>query len=142
MVKLGEIAQVEVKSANLYIIDMISQPENTKAVFDAILKSKLNSNPTLEKSVISLPIAKISREHREKLSKIAKAKSEQAIKKIRDAESKALRKAKENKSVSSDLVFNVSEHVNTYFIIRFKSCINVCFRKLFLKLNFKKIFSL
>jgi ribosome recycling factor len=95
---------------------MIDQPEYAKAVLEAIVKSKLNSNPTLEKTVISLPIAKITREHREKLSKTAKAKSEQAIKKIRDAESKALRKAKDNKSVSKDLIFNVSEHVNNSFL--------------------------
>lgn len=111
-IKLGEIAQVEIKSQNMYVIDLIDTPEYAKPVFDAVLRSKLNSNPKLEKTTISLPIAKITREHRETLSKTAKLKSELAIKKIRDVESKALRKAKENKTQSKDLVFNVSQHVN------------------------------
>ena len=69
--------------------------------------------------VISLPIPKITREHRETLSKSAKAKSELAIKKIRDVESKALRKAKENKKASKDLIFNVQQQVNTFIYLNF-----------------------
>lgn len=111
-VKLGEIATVDVKSANMYVIDLISSPEYVKPVYDAILHSKLNSNASVEKTTISLPIPKITREHREKLTKSVKAKSELAIKKIRDVESKALRKAKENKKASKDLIFNVQQQVN------------------------------
>lgn len=112
VIKLGEIAQVEVKSPQMYVIDLIRTPDYVKPVFDAIMKSKLHPNPQLDKTTIFLPIAKISREHREQMSKTAKAKCEQAIKKIRDAESKALRRAKDAKNVSSDLIFNVSQHVS------------------------------
>ena len=125
-VKLGEIATVDVKSANMYVIDLISSPDYVKPVFDAILHSKLNSNASVEKTTICLPIPKITREHRENLSKSVKAKSELAIKKIRDIESKALRKAKENKKASKDLIFNVQQQVNYFIqIIFFKSVINV-----------------
>jgi ribosome recycling factor len=95
----------------MYLIDLISTPDYVKLVFDAVVRSKLNPNPQLDKTTIYLPIAKITREHRETLSKTAKLKSEQTIKKIREIESKALRKAKDAKNVSKDLIFNVSEHV-------------------------------
>lgn len=109
--KLGEIALVEVKNANMFIIDLINSPEYVKPVLDAILKSNLNSNPQLDKSTIYLPIAKVTREHRENMTKSAKLKCEQALKKMREAESKALRKAKDAKHVSKDLIFNVSQWV-------------------------------
>jgi hypothetical protein len=50
------------------------------------------------------------------MTKTAKLKCEQAIKKINDAVSKALRRAKDAKNVSSDLIFNVSQHVRIFFI--------------------------
>ena len=114
--KLGEIALVEVKNANMFIIDLINSPEYVKPVLDAILKSNLNSNPQLDKTTIYLPIAKVTREHRENMTKSAKLKCEQALKKMREAETKALRKAKEAKHVSKDLIFNVSQWVNLIFI--------------------------
>ncbi len=95
----------------MYIIDLIDAPEYAKAVYDTVVNSKLNSNPSLDKTTIYLPIAKITREHRETLSTTAKVKSEAAIKKIRDVESKALRKAKEHKKANKDLIFNVSQYV-------------------------------
>ena len=111
IIKLGEIVQVDIKSPNMYIIDLIDAPEYAKAVYDAVVHSKLNSNPSLDKTTIYLPISKITREHRESLSKTAKIKSEAAIKKIREVESKALRKAKEHKKANKDLIFNVSQYV-------------------------------
>ena len=90
---------------------MIDTPDYVKNVFEAILKSNLNTNPQLDKTTINLPIAKVTREGRESMAKNIKLKCEQALKKMRDIEGKALRKAKENKKVSSDLAFNVGQYV-------------------------------
>ena len=46
--KLGEIAQCEQKSATLYTIDLIASPEYVKHVYDAIIASKLHSNPQIK----------------------------------------------------------------------------------------------
>ena len=109
----------------MYVIDLIHSPDHVKPVFEAIVRSKLNANPQCEKTTIYLPIAKITREHREAVSKTAKLKSEQAIKKIRDVESKALRKAKDAKHVSSDLIHSVSEHVSIPNISLIVSTLNL-----------------
>lgn len=95
----------------MYLIDLISSPDSVKPVHDAILKSNMNVNPQLDKTTIYLPIAKVTREHRENMAKSAKLKCEQALKKMRDCEGKALRKAKDAKNVSKDLIFNVSNWV-------------------------------
>jgi ribosome recycling factor len=110
-IKLGELAQCEQKSATLYTIDLIASPEYVKPVFNAIVSSKLHSNPQINSTTISLPIAKVTREHRENLAKTVKAKCEQALKRMREIESKAARKVKESKSGHADLRFNVTQHV-------------------------------
>ena len=50
MIKLGEMAQVEVKSPNLYSINLIEYPEHAKNILNAIIKSNLNVTPQLEKN--------------------------------------------------------------------------------------------
>lgn len=102
----------------MYLIDLIRTPDYVKPVFEAIVKSKLHLNPQLDKTTIFLPIAKVTREHREQVSKTAKSKCEQAIKKIREAESKAMRRAKDAKNVSTDLIFNVNQHVSIVLKMR------------------------
>ena len=114
IVKLGEIAPVEIKSANMLTIDMIENPDMVKLVFETISKANLNCNPQLDKTSINLPLPKVTREHRENLTKAIKTKCENAMKKLRDIESKALRKAKENKKVSKDLSFSAGEHVRIH----------------------------
>jgi ribosome recycling factor len=110
-IKLGEIAQCEQKSATLYTIDLIASPEYVKPVIDAIIDSKLHSNPQLTSTTISLPIAKVTREHRENLTKTIKAKCDQALKRMREIDHKAARKVKESKSGHADLRFNVAQYV-------------------------------
>lgn len=95
----------------MYLIDLINYPEYVKPVYDAVLKSNLNINPQLDKTTVYIPIAKVTREHRENMSKSAKLKCEQALKRMRDIESKALKKAKDAKHVSRDLIFAVSDWV-------------------------------
>ena len=112
-VKLGEIAQVDVKNQNTYTIDLINNPDYVKPIHDAIAKANLNCNPQIDKTTINLPIPKVTREHRENLVKAIKAKYDSTMKRMRETEGKALRKAKENKKVSKDLSFNTGEYVSS-----------------------------
>ena len=48
---------------------------------------------------------------------MVKLKCEKVIKKIKDLETKALRKTKENKKVSKDVVYNLSQQVKRLFIL-------------------------
>jgi ribosome recycling factor len=110
--KLGEIAQVETKSANMFIIDLISTPDYVKPVYDAILKSNMCTNPQIEKTSIYIPLAKVTREHRENMSKTVKLKCEQHVKRMHNIEKKNVRKVQDApKPASNDLIHNTAEHV-------------------------------
>lgn len=111
VLKLGELVQVESKSATSYVLDLIACPEHKKAIHDALLKSYLNLNPQIEQNTIHLSIPKVTREHRENVAKSAKLKCSQALEKIRKAETKAMKKAQNVKHVSDDLIFNVNQYV-------------------------------
>jgi ribosome recycling factor len=112
VMKLGEIAQVDTKSSNMFIIDLIKTPDMVRPVYDALIKSNLCSNPQIDKTSIYIPIPKFTREHRENMAKTAKLKCEQTVKKMHEVESKLMRKTKEAKKVSKDLIFNVSQYVS------------------------------
>lgn len=119
--RLGEIVQVEVKSPTLYQIDMIDTPDYVKPVFDAIVNSKLNTNPKLEgKTAINLSIPKVTRESREATAKNIRLKCAQVLKKMNDLEKNALKKASNNKKVSHDLVFNVSQYIKYQYELHAK----------------------
>ncbi|CAF0760326.1 unnamed protein product [Brachionus calyciflorus] len=123
--KLGEIAQVDVKSPNMFLIDLINSPDYVKPVLAAISKSNLSVNPQLDKTTIYLPIAKVTREHRESMAKSVKLKCEQALKKMRDAEGKAMRKAKDAKHVSKDLIFGVNDWIKYQFDVYSQEAHNI-----------------
>lgn len=109
--KLGEIVQVEAKGSNTFVIDLINAPEYVKPINDSLIKSALNLNPQIDKTTIYLNIPKVTREHRENMAKSAKLKCEQALKRMREIENKALRTIKEAKRANKDQQYNVSEHV-------------------------------
>jgi ribosome recycling factor len=82
-----------------------------KPVYDSLIKSNLNLNPQIDKTTVYLNIPKVTREHRENMAKSVKLKCEQALKRMREIENKALRTIKETKRANKDQQYNVSEHV-------------------------------
>lgn len=117
MKKLGEIVQVEAKSANNFVIDLITCPEQKKSIMDALNKSNLNLNPQISQNTIYLTLPKLTREHRENVAKSAKLKAGQIIEKMKKIEKEKQRKAQEAKHVSKDLIFQVCEYVSNHCIL-------------------------
>jgi len=109
--KLGEIVQVEAKSPTSYVVDLMTSPEQKKNIYEALTKSNLNLNPQINQNTIFLTIPKVTREHRENVTKSAKLKCSQTIEKMKKIESKAQRKAQEAKHVSEDVVFKTVQYV-------------------------------
>lgn len=84
-----------------------------KPVYDALVKSGLCANPQIvDKTSINIPLAKLTREHRETMAKAAKTKCEQHVKRMHDLEKKLVRKVQDVKNVSDDMIHNVNEYVN------------------------------
>lgn len=113
--RVKEIGQVIAKQSNLYLVDMINSPQYMKKVEEAISKANLGVNPQIDKTTIFLNIPKITREHRENLSKSAKKIYENALKKLQDLIKKSSRKVSESKTASEDLIFQTNETIKYQF---------------------------
>lgn len=109
---LNQVAQIVRKNPHLVVINMSNFPEAIKSVLQGILDSGMNLNPQQEGTMIYLPIPKVTREHREKLVKNAKALLNKAKEDIRFIQNKYISLAKKNKSeFSEDLIYDVQEQV-------------------------------
>lgn len=92
---------------------MINSPQYMKKVEEAIAKSNLGLNPQIDKTTIFLNIPKVTREHRENLSKSAKRMFETSMTKLKELNKKFTRKVSDSKTASRDLVFQTNETVST-----------------------------
>lgn len=88
---LRELADISKKDPKRLIIDTSAFPQSTVNIM-AVLRSNsgLNLNPQQEGTRIYVPIPKVTREHREKLSKAAKQKCNETKDKLRKLQSKKL----------------------------------------------------
>ena len=66
------LAQISMKGANMVHLNLSSNPQYLPTVRDALQNSAFNVNPRIEGSSIFIEIPRVTREHREKLSKSAK----------------------------------------------------------------------
>lgn len=92
--ELQQIAKMTRKGQQTIVVDMLSFPQMTKAVMDALKTSALNLNPQQEGTTIFIPIPKVTKEHREILAKKAKAlfiTCRDSIKRIQENNIKELR---------------------------------------------------
>ncbi len=109
--KLGELALVQVKSPNLYIIDMINVPQYIPNIVESVSKSKININPQVDKTAIFLKVPQVTREHRERLFKSCKLIHQNMIQKLKDIHNANIRKADNAKNTSVDTIRAIKETV-------------------------------
>ncbi|XP_076227762.1 mitochondrial ribosome recycling factor 1 isoform X2 [Nomia melanderi] len=79
---------------------------------DVLLKSNMNLNPQQEGTVLYLPIPKVTKEHREKLAKTAKAYFMKSKDKFTDVRNKYIKKVKGKENASSELIFRVETYIS------------------------------
>ncbi|XP_055896597.1 ribosome-recycling factor, mitochondrial-like [Biomphalaria glabrata] len=94
LIQLGQVLQ---KSPQLLTIDLATSPQYITNVKEALMGSGMNINPQQDGTSLFVPIPKVTREHRENLSKNAKALSEKSKKQLRDIFSKYSKKIKSSK---------------------------------------------
>ncbi|EDV97648.1 ribosome-recycling factor, mitochondrial [Drosophila grimshawi] len=103
--ELQQLAQISRKNPKTIVINMIAFPQTIPDVLRAIEKSGMNLNPQQDGTTLFIPIPKVTKEHREHLSKNAKAlfiKHRDAIRDIQNAE---IRKLKKQTDIAKDDVF-------------------------------------
>lgn len=70
--ELQELGQIVRKNPKTIVVNMIAFPQTIPAVLAAMGKSGMNLNPQQDGTTIFIPVPKVTKEHREMLSKNAK----------------------------------------------------------------------
>ncbi|KAM3599133.1 uncharacterized protein V6R79_000614 [Siganus canaliculatus] len=99
---LNQLGQISMKSPLLIIVNMSSFPEATSAAVRALRESSMNLNPEVDGTIIRVPVPKVTREHRENLTKLAKQLSNKAKDSLRKVRSNAVTQVKKSKEGHSE----------------------------------------
>ncbi|KAM9306402.1 ribosome-recycling factor, mitochondrial isoform 1-T2 [Pholidichthys leucotaenia] len=98
---LKQLGQISMKSPQLIMVNMSSFPEATAAATRALKESSMNLNPEVDGTIIKVPVPKVTREHRENLTKVAKQlcnKAKESLRRVRSNAITQVKKAKEGHS--------------------------------------------
>lgn len=109
---LAEVAQISKKGAQLIVLNMASFPDAIKAALKAIQESGMNISTQQDGTTVFCHLPKVTREHRETLSKNAKTLFTKAKEDLVAIERKYLKEIQKNKlGISEDVVYNASLQV-------------------------------
>lgn len=115
---LQELAQIIRKNPKTIVVNMSSFPQAIPSALEAIQKSGMNLNPQQDGTTLYIPVPKVTKEHREALSKNAKALFIKCRDSLRDVQNKCIKSLKHKENVSSDAVFSAQQQItslcNTY----------------------------
>lgn len=98
---LNQLGQISMKSPQLIVVNMSSFPEATAAATRALRESSMNLNPEVDGTIIKVAVPKVTREHRENLSKLAKEFSNKAKDSVRRVRKNAITEVKKVKEIHS-----------------------------------------
>ncbi|XP_037931657.1 ribosome-recycling factor, mitochondrial-like [Teleopsis dalmanni] len=109
--ELQELAQISRKNPKTIMVNMIGFPQTIPAVLEAITKSGMNLNPQQDGTTLFIPIPKVTKEHRENLSKNAKTLFIKHRDAIKDVQNNTIKKVKKQTDISKDDVFAIQTQV-------------------------------
>ncbi|CAK6959350.1 ribosome-recycling factor%2C mitochondrial [Scomber scombrus] len=106
---LNQLGQISMKSPQFIMVNMSGFPEATAAAARALRESSMNLNPEVDGTIIKVAIPKVTREHRENLSKVAKQLSNKAKDSLRKVRSNAVTEVKKAKEGHSEDIIRLIE---------------------------------
>lgn len=109
--ELQELAQIIRKNPKTIVINMIAFPQTIPTALQAIQKSGMNLNPQQDGTTIFIPVPKITKEHRENLSKNAKSLFVKCRDSIKESQNLVLKKLKNKSDISKDDNFSIQGQV-------------------------------
>ncbi|XP_055619178.1 ribosome-recycling factor, mitochondrial [Toxorhynchites rutilus septentrionalis] len=109
--QLQELGQVVRKNPKTVVVNLVSFPQTIPAVLQALQKSGMNLNPQQEGTTLFIPVPKVTREHRESLSKNAKSLFIKCRDAIKDIQNQVIKKVKKQADISEDLNFQVQAQI-------------------------------
>ncbi|CAD7004818.1 unnamed protein product [Ceratitis capitata] len=109
--ELQELAQISRKNPKTIVVNMIAFPQTIPDVLKAIENSGMNLNPQQDGTTLFIPIPKVTKEHRENLSKNAKTLFIKYRDSIRDIQNNTIKKLKRQSDISKDDMFAIQTQV-------------------------------
>lgn len=109
--ELQELAQISRKNPKTIVVNMIAFPQTIPEVLKAIEKSGMNLNPQQDGTTLFIPIPKVTKEHRENLSKNAKTLFIKYRDSIKDIQNNSVKKLKKQTDISKDDIFAVQNQI-------------------------------
>ncbi|XP_046391366.1 ribosome-recycling factor, mitochondrial [Ischnura elegans] len=108
---LQDLAQIIRKNPKTIVVNMSAFPQAIPSVLEAISKSGMNLNPQQDGTTLYIPVPKVTKEHRENLSKNAKSLFIKCRDSIKDVQNKFMKNLKNKDHVSSDDVFSAQQQI-------------------------------
>ncbi|XP_043278227.1 ribosome-recycling factor, mitochondrial [Venturia canescens] len=107
---LEELVEIA-RKPKMVVLNVACFPQAIPDILNAISKSGLNLNPQQDGTTIFIPIPKVTKEHRESLSKNAKVLFLKCRDGIKDTRSKEINNLKKSPSLSEDAVRRVQTQI-------------------------------
>jgi len=108
---LQELAQISRKNPKMIVVNLSGFPQTIPNVLKSISESGMNLNPQQEGTTLYIPVPKITKEHRENLSKGAKTIYLKYRDQIKGLHLKQIKALKKKEKISEDLVKSVDEQL-------------------------------
>ncbi|CAB0028197.1 unnamed protein product [Trichogramma brassicae] len=108
--KLQELAQIA-RKPKMLVLNLAAFPTAIPHVIKAVEKSGLNINPQQDGTTVFMPIPKVTKEHRETLSKNAKAIFVKYRDQIKDIRTKSVKSLSKKDGISQDQIRRMQTQV-------------------------------
>lgn len=110
--ELQELAQIVRKNPKTIVVNFATFPQAIPDALKAITSSGLNLNPQQDGTTLYIPVPKVTKEHREALSRNAKVLYIKCRDSMKDVQNDYIKKIKKQTSVSEDFIFSVTKQIN------------------------------
>lgn len=108
---LQELAQIS-RKPKLLVLNVSSFPQAIPDILSSLTKNQMKLNPQQDGTTIYIPIPKVTKEHRETLSKNAKGFHTKCCDNIRDIRNKHIKVIKQKEGLAKDLVFRIENSID------------------------------
>ncbi|KAL6447713.1 hypothetical protein ACFW04_000107 [Cataglyphis niger] len=108
---LQELAQIS-RKPKLIVLNVSTFPQAIPNILTSLSKNQMKLNPQQDGTTIYVPIPKVTKEHRESLSKNAKSFYTKCCDNIREIRNKQIKAVKQKEGLAKDLTFRIENYID------------------------------
>ncbi|XP_011636896.1 ribosome-recycling factor, mitochondrial [Pogonomyrmex barbatus] len=108
---LQELAEIN-RKPKLIVLNVSIFPQAIPDILKSLMKNQMKLNPQQDGTTIYIPIPKITKEHRENLSKNAKSFYVKCCDNVRQIRNKQIKMVKQKENLAKDLVLRLESYID------------------------------